>query len=86
LVLSKETRVMTYRGHVKNGQITLDDPIELPEGAAVNVDLVAVETAENGQEQPTIWEKLLKLAGTVEGPEDWARNHDHYIHGTPKRP
>jgi hypothetical protein len=33
-----------------------------------------------------LWDKLRGVAGTVEGPEDWARNHDHYIHGTPKRP
>jgi hypothetical protein len=29
---------------------------------------------------------LGKLAGTVEGlPADYALNHDHYLHGTPKR-
>ncbi len=70
---------MTYRGHVKNGQVTLDEAVSLPEGAEVTVEIVS-----NGQ-QPTIWEKLRALAGTVEGPEDWAENHDHYIHGTPKR-
>lgn len=31
---------MTYRGHVKNGQIMLDEPVRLPEGAEVNVDVV----------------------------------------------
>ncbi len=31
---------MTYRGHVKNGQITLDEPTRLPEGAEVNVEVV----------------------------------------------
>jgi hypothetical protein len=71
---------MTYRGHVKNGQITLDEPVALPEGAEVHIEIV-----ENGEPQPTIWDKLRALAGTVEGPEDWAENHDHYIHGTPKR-
>jgi hypothetical protein len=25
------------------------------------------------------------LIGTAEGPADWALEHDHYIHGTPKR-
>ena len=29
---------------------------------------------------------LLRLAGTVKGtPSDLARNHDHYIHGGPRR-
>ena len=72
---------MTYRGHVKNGQITLDEPVALPEGTELNIEVVA-----NGEDQPTIWEKLRALAGTVDGPEDWAHNHDHYIHGTPKLP
>lgn len=40
----------------------------------------------SAQPEPTIWEKLQKYAGAVEGlPPDFARNHDHYIHGGPKR-
>lgn len=71
---------MTYRGQVKNGQIMLDAPAELPEGAMVNVEVV-----DSGKREPTIWEKLLALAGTVQGlPPDMARNHDHYLYGTPK--
>ncbi len=75
---------MTYRGHVRNGKITLDEPVALPEGVAVNVEIIEQKTdaAERG---PSIWDKLLELAGSVDGPEDWARNHDHYIHGTPKK-
>ncbi len=33
----------------------------------------------------TIGEALLEVAGTAEGlPRDLARNHDHYLHGTPR--
>jgi hypothetical protein len=28
---------------------------------------------------------LLQFAGIIEGPVDLAAEHDHYIHGTPKR-
>ena len=29
---------------------------------------------------------LLEIAGTAEGlPADFAENHDHYLHGAPKR-
>ena len=31
---------MTYRGYVKDGQIKLDEPARLPEGARVNIDVV----------------------------------------------
>ena len=28
---------------------------------------------------------LKSIAGTVEGPEDWSEEHDHYLYGTPKK-
>ncbi len=31
---------MTYRGHIRNGQIALDEPARLPEGAPVSIDLI----------------------------------------------
>jgi hypothetical protein len=36
---------------------------------------------------PVRWgEALLEIAGTAEGlPPDFAENHDHYLHGAPKR-
>jgi hypothetical protein len=31
-------------------------------------------------------EKLMQYAGKAKGlPSDLARNHDHYLHGTPKK-
>jgi hypothetical protein len=33
----------------------------------------------------SIWDVLDRLSGTIEMPEDWALEHNHYIHGTPKR-
>ena len=56
-------------------------PVKLPEGAEVHIDVI-----ENGETRPTIWDKLLELAGTIEGlPSDMAENHDHYLYGTPKK-
>ncbi len=44
------------------------------------------EAPESEQTGPSLLEDLLSLAGTAKGlPRDLARNHDHYIHGTPKR-
>ena len=41
---------------------------------------------ERTQSQPPVWQKLRALAGTAKGlPEDFAANHDHYLHGLPKR-
>lgn len=72
---------MTYRGRVRNGQIVLDEPGPLPEGARVNVEVL-----ESSKEKPAIWSELLKLAGTAEGlPADMAEQHDHYLYGTAKK-
>jgi len=71
---------MTYRGHVENGVVVLDDPVELPEGAVVQVDLAEEEAI------PTLAERLKDVIGIVDGlPEDMAEQHDHYLYGTPKK-
>ena len=31
---------MTYRGHIENGQILLDEPTPLPEGAQVSIEVM----------------------------------------------
>jgi hypothetical protein len=74
---------MTYRGHVKNGQITLDEPVALPEGVAVNVETIEHETELLGDD---LSELLLRHAGKGRDlPTDLAAQHDHYAHGKPKR-
>lgn len=74
---------MTLRGHMRNGTLVFDDPPVLPEGVAVEVDLRTLETDETG---PTIFERYGEIVGIAGGlPQDFSVNHDHYIHGTPKR-
>lgn len=71
---------MTLEGTVSNGVIVLDQSEALPEGTRVRI---IVESAEP---PTTLGQRLLKLAGIAEGlPSDMAEQHDHYIHGTPKR-
>ena len=35
--------------------------------------------------QPTAWDVLDSLAGSIAAPADWAQEHDHYLYGTLKR-
>jgi len=71
---------MTLSGTVINGTVVLDDPHDLPEGARVEVVIKPVEG------KTTLQKVLLKHAGCVTDlPADMAEQHDHYIHGTPKR-
>ena len=78
---------MTYRGHVENGTIRLDDAPTLPEGAQVEVRLLAEDSSHEGEEAiPSVYETLKDFVGKAEGlPPDLAENHDHYLYGLPKR-
>lgn len=71
---------MRYRGQVKNGVVVLDDEAKLPDGTVVNVE------PEPSGEIPSLAEQFNAVIGIVaDMPSDMAENHDHYIHGTPKR-
>lgn len=78
---------MTYSGRIKGGSVVLDEPVRLPEGAFVEVSVVESGTeARNVPAKPTLLEGLAELDGAADGlPPDLARNHDHYLHGLPKR-
>jgi hypothetical protein len=76
---------MTLHGHIKGGAVVLDQPAALPDGTPVEV-----RTVERPLQEPaataTLGEWLMRYAGTVKGfPSDLARNHDRYIHGTPRK-
>jgi hypothetical protein len=79
---------MVYSGHIKNGVVVFDQPVILPDGLEVSIDVPEKASIQPESEEqissPT--ESLLKYAGKAVGlPEDSARNHDHYLYGTPKR-
>lgn len=71
---------MTYRGRVQNGVIVLNSESKLAEGVEVEIQLIEEANI------PTIAERFANIIGKAEGlPEDFAENHDHYIHGAPKK-
>ena len=72
---------MSIEGTVKDGVVVLDVPACIVDGTRV-----VVVVKETPRAASPLGQMLLKHAGTVEGlPEDMAAQHDHYIHGTPKR-
>ncbi|HUT33269.1 MAG TPA: hypothetical protein VNE39_07310 [Planctomycetota bacterium] len=77
---------MAYKGHVENGVVVLDEPADLSDGDEVSVyPLRRRKPAGEDRQVPTLYERLKDIIGSVEGlPPDFARNHDHYIHGQPK--
>jgi len=48
--------------------------------------VVEVAVVRKRRRRPTLGEELMKFAGKAKGlPRDLARNHDHYLNGTPKQ-
>lgn len=77
--------MMTYRGHIENGVVVLDDPIELPDGSLVQCELTALDTPQSPTPNSNggMYSDLMEFAGSVEGtPSDGSRNHDPYLYGS----
>ena len=71
---------------VQNGVIVPDGGCPLPDGTKVRIHA----DAPPAPDRPTIWQKLRDLGKKAELREtnllaDLAENHDHYLHGRPKR-
>ncbi len=68
---------VTFDGAV----LTPDQPLKLLPHKRYLITIVPeeVRTVANA------WNLLENLTGTVEAPEDWSAEHDHYLYGTTKR-
>jgi hypothetical protein len=74
---------MSVLGTVSSGVVLLDPGASFPDGTRVEVT-----KKDGGEPSPPTGTLvgLLKFAGKADGmPADFAAQHDHYVHGTPKR-
>jgi len=81
---------MTFQGTVQNGVIVLNGGMSLPDGTAVTIVPTAHENDLDQREPSSIGQKLAELGRWAETqpcdlPSDLAENHDHYLHGLPKK-
>lgn len=69
---------MSIKGIVKDGVIVLEPGSRIPDGTPVEIVVPA---------DLPLSDEVMKFSGSLKGnyPRDFARNHDHYIHGTPKK-
>ncbi|HPO16115.1 MAG TPA: hypothetical protein PLI09_21950 [Candidatus Hydrogenedentes bacterium] len=76
---------MTYRGHVKNGAVILDTPVNLEDGLAVEIVVSECQLTDSKAPEKTLFERLKPFIGMVNDmPSDAAEHLDHYLYGTPK--
>jgi hypothetical protein len=72
-----KTLTVVFDGHVFHP----DSPLDLEPNAryVVTIQDILPPLAEGDA-----WDVLEALTGTLEAPQDWASEHDHYLYGTPK--
>lgn len=87
--------MIRFKAHFDGEKLCPDEPVTLPQG--VTLEVTAAEAS--GATEPvkpqnpdvesvspaTLFQQIEQKLGLVEGPEDWAAEHDHYLYGAPKR-
>lgn len=80
---------MSLEGHIENGVVVFNEPVSLPDGTPVRVEVVpAVSHEGQGMAERTghFLNHYKDVIGTVTDlPADAALNHDHYLYGLPKK-
>lgn len=72
-----------HEGIVQNGVVVFEPGFTLPEGTKVHVQPVQQRPADDVSSPAAA---LLKFVGIADDlPVDMADNHDHYLHGAPKK-
>ena len=80
--------MVSFIAHTDGKVIVSDEPVDLPEGQRFRVTIEPVPDDETTQGRLPDWvQELVELSKQMPDdlPEDLAEQHDHYIHGTPKR-
>lgn len=76
----------TFEAHSDGRALVPDEPVELPPGQRYRVSVEPIDR--DADEIHPLRDLAREFAGTLEGdyPPDLAKNHDHYLHGRPRRP
>ena len=73
---------MTYKGHIENGVVVLDEPSALPEGTSVKVEPVQALESSMERGSPRNWKGVFRNTGPVPSDADIAEMRHEAWPGT----
>ena len=79
---------MTIEGHIEKGVVVFDQPVSLPDGTAVRVEVVPAPSERPSTAESTghFLKHYKNVIGSVTDMcPDAALNHDHYLYGLAKK-
>ena len=79
--------MVRFLAHFDGKYLLPDEPVKLPTGKPLRV---TVEEVPAPPDTPPLnlaefFDAIVAETGLVDGPEDWAAQHDHYLYGAPKK-
>lgn len=78
----------SVKGTYRNGVIHLEQPVSAQEGQEVVITFEEIQPDNSNSASDESWDAFMEFIdqNAIEtGIPDLAHQHDHYIHGTPKR-
>jgi hypothetical protein len=83
----RASKMIQFNAHFDGRNICPDEPVRLPENVPLRV---TVDTAMRlGSTEPAgaldLFDQLEAKVGLIDGPTDWADEHDHYLYGAAKK-
>jgi hypothetical protein len=78
--------MIQFSAHFDGQNICPDEPVSLPENVPLRITVDAEATpAAHATGSLDLFDRLEAEAGLIDGPTDWAAEHDHYLYGAPKK-
>ena len=77
--------MVAIKGHFDGKVIVPDEPLDLPRNQRLIVHVQPVSETKPGQEQSLLEWMAQNPVDDSALPSDLAHEHDHYLHGTPKK-
>ena len=78
--------MIQFNAHFDGRHICPDEPVSLPENVPLRITVDdSVAPSVNGNGPLDLFDRLEAESGLIDGPADWAAEHDHYLYGAPKK-